>query len=322
MFIDTKYGNNVEETDLEYQKKALEYLDPNKKNIKIQSDLNKINNGIKGEQEIIKELKFASIGIILLRDINLKTVNEEEAQIDFIIITPGYAYFVESKYISGNIKVDCQGNFVAEYSNGNKYSMENPLEQIKKHIEVYKKRYLEINKDFLSKTIGFKNIDNWNKPLVVISNKKSILDINEAPEEYKNKVIKVDQLINYIQKDLEKVDKYLLDTEKEMGERAKRLSKVYNIPKNKNYVELYKKKYGLDNNALKDRLLKYRKEKTIKRKLPKEDYIFDDKELEELLRVLPKTKEEFIGMGIFNHYKIQYHSEEIVGIINEMTNNQ
>ena len=66
-----------------------------------------------------------------------------------------------------------------------------------------------------------KYFDNyWYKPLVVLSNSKSILNTKYAPKEIKNNTIRVDQLIDYIKKDIANYDMDLYSSKKTMEEIA------------------------------------------------------------------------------------------------------
>ena len=86
-------------SDSELEKKAetlkkLKEKYPDNKDI--QHDLFMIQLGLIGEKEITYELKNANIGMYVLRDLNI-AINDYKAQIDYVVITPGYTYFIECK---------------------------------------------------------------------------------------------------------------------------------------------------------------------------------------------------------------------------------
>lgn len=67
------------------------------------------------------------------------------------------------------------------------------------------------SKNKLTIVIWKKYFDNlWYKHLVVLANPKSILNINYAPKDIKNSIVRVEQLVKYIEKDLKHYDKDLL----------------------------------------------------------------------------------------------------------------
>ena len=103
------------DSQLEEQISALKELQqeyPN--NSKLNYKLKLCELGLIGENEIEFELKNANIGMYILHDVNLK-YKDLTAQIDYIIITPGYTYFVECKNLIGNISVNNRGEFIREY---------------------------------------------------------------------------------------------------------------------------------------------------------------------------------------------------------------
>ena len=66
------------------------------------------------KNEIAYQLKKANIGMFVLRDIKVKH-EDLTAQIDYVIITPVYTYYVECKNLVGNITVNDKGDFIREF---------------------------------------------------------------------------------------------------------------------------------------------------------------------------------------------------------------
>ena len=110
-----------EESDLKDKYNALKKLNeeyPN--NEELLYELYIVKKGLDGENEIAYELKKANIGMYVLRDIKLK-YEDLTAQIDYVIITPIYIYYIECKNLIGNITVTDKGDFIREYTfNGKK----------------------------------------------------------------------------------------------------------------------------------------------------------------------------------------------------------
>ncbi|MBQ8131265.1 MAG: NERD domain-containing protein, partial [Bacilli bacterium] len=103
-----------ETSDLQDQYNALVKLNeeyPN--NEDILEELVIVKKGLKGENEIAYQLKKSNIGMYVLRDVKFQ-YEDLTAQIDYIIITPVYRYFVECKNLVGDITVNEKGDFIRE----------------------------------------------------------------------------------------------------------------------------------------------------------------------------------------------------------------
>ena len=91
---------------------------PNNK--EINSELFVVKRGLVGENEIAYQLSKSNIGMYVLRDIKLK-YEDLTAQIDYIVITMDFIYYIECKNLYGNITVNEKGDFIREFSsNGQK----------------------------------------------------------------------------------------------------------------------------------------------------------------------------------------------------------
>lgn len=110
-----------ENSDLQDRYDALKKLNeeyPN--NEELMSAMYFIKKGFEGENEIAYQLKKSNIGMYVLRDVKVK-YEDLTAQIDYVIITPVFIYYVECKNLVGNITVDEKGDFIREYTiNGKK----------------------------------------------------------------------------------------------------------------------------------------------------------------------------------------------------------
>lgn len=72
-----------------------------------------VKKGLEGENEIAYQLKKSNIGMYVLRDIKVK-YEDLSAQIDYVVLTPLYSYFIECKNLVGNITVNEKGDFIRE----------------------------------------------------------------------------------------------------------------------------------------------------------------------------------------------------------------
>lgn len=312
-----------ENSDLQSKYDALKKLNeeyPN--NEELLSELFIVKKGLDGENEIAYQLKKAHIGMYVLRDIKVKH-EDLTAQIDYVIITPVYTYYVECKNLVGNITVTDKGDFIREFTiNGKKIKkgMYSPLRQVEAQREVIRKIW-ESNSSAIKKFFASKNFDYYRRVLVVAANQDTILNTNRAPKEMKYKILRADALVRQIEYDLEHRgnDEYL-ESKKGMEEMAQSyvdLSSKEEI----NYYDYYKEKYCNDvsapiNDDLKDRLIELRKNRSNEMNIPAY-YVFTNEELDKLVEMRPKTIEELKNANILTTIKIKTHGEEIIKVINK-----
>lgn len=317
------------DSQLEEQISALKELQqeyPN--NSKLNYKLKLCELGLIGENEIEFELKNANIGMYILHDVNLK-YKDLTAQIDYIIITPGYTYFVECKNLIGNISVNNRGEFIREYIYNHKKIVEgiySPIRQAERHIEIFKK-LLDENQTGIMYNL-LKNVrQSWFKPLVVLANSKNILKLQYAPKEIKSQIVRSDSLIDYIKKDINNLDKDYLSSQKYMNDLAFKIMQNYNQDIEKDYKEYFQKWLEKDkveplssnanNEDIKNKLINYRKTKSQEKNIPPY-YIFTNEELNLLLTHLPKTYQELEKSNILSNIKLKLHGQEIINIINNL----
>ena len=312
-----------ENSDLQNKYDALKKLnDEYPNNDDILSELFIVKKGLDGENEIAYQLKKAHIGMYVLRDIKVK-YEDLTAQIDYVIITPVYTYYVECKNLVGNITVTDKGDFIREFSiNGKKIKkgMYSPLRQVEAQREVIRKIW-ESNSSAIKKFFASKNFDYYRRILVVAANQDTILNTNRAPKEMKYKILRADALVRQIEYDLDHRgnDEYL-ESKKGMEEMAQSyvdLSSKEEI----NYYDYYKEKYCNDvsapiNDDLKDRLIELRKNRSNGMNIPAY-YVFTNEELDKLVELRPKTIEELKNANILTTIKIKTHGEEIIKVINK-----
>lgn len=336
-----------QENELEKQINALKILlEQYPDNEDLKKELKLCELGLQGEKEIEFELKNANIGMYVLHDVNL-VYGDLKAQVDYIVITPAYTYFIECKNLYGNIVVDAQGNFNREFYYGNrkvKEGMYSPLSQAQRHVEVYKKIWNENNTDLISQLLRKRNLDTWNKALVVMANSKNILNLKYAPQACKDKVIKSDRLVDYIRMDYMSCPKDLLTSKNVMYEQAKSILMNYNKEIKEDYIAKYREKFNLDKveqasepkveevkvetieaktdeinperEALKNKLIEFRKARSAEKGVPAY-YVFTNAELEAILDLMPKTLEELQESKVLQKIKVLSHGKEIIEVINK-----
>ena len=307
-----------ENSDLQNKYDALKKLNeeyPN--NEELQSELYIVKKGLDGENEIAYQLKKAHIGMYVLRDIKVKH-QDLTAQIDYVIITPVYTYYVECKNLFGNITVNDKGDFIREFTiNGKKIKkgMYSPLRQVEAQREVIRKIW-ESNSSAIKKFFASKNFDYYRRVLVVASNQDTILNTNRAPKEMKYKILRADALVRQIEYDLEHRgnDEYF-GSRKGMEEMAQSYIDL-SLKEDINYYDYYKKKYCSNasaqiNDNLKDRLIELRKTRSSEMNIPAY-YVFTNDELDKLVEIRPKTIDELKKSNILTPVKIKTHGEELI----------
>ncbi|WP_111931099.1 HRDC domain-containing protein [Clostridium tertium] len=226
---------------------------------RIEKELKIATLGELGENNIAFEMKNSGIPMYILHDICLET-NELSAQIDYIVVTRKVIFIIECKNLIGNIEINSQGNFIRTYSFNSKFIKEgiySPITQNERHLEVLKRIKKESKSNFISKMLFDKYFNDNYKSIVVLANPKTVLNSRYAKKEIKEKVIKADQLINYIKEVNSKSDLMSL-SDKEMKEVADRLlalhksNKLSFLKKYRELTELVDSYDNRDNFEVKD----------------------------------------------------------------------
>lgn len=310
--------------------KLKEIRDKVKNKSEIDKDIKLIELGVKGEAEIAFELKNANLGLVVLRDITLE-FQGNKAQIDYVIVSKGFTYFVECKNLIGNIYIDNNGQFTREYNyNGKKIKegIYSPYTQAVRHKEIFRNIWLNSHNSFVKLLVGSSFDNNWYKPLVVLSNSKALLYDKYAPKNIRDCTIRVDQLVSYIEKDLSNYDKDLLANKKRMYSLAQSFLDL-NVTNNTSFASKYINELESSDNAtlevkavvndpfkdeLKSKLTDYRKNKSLKMNVPAY-YIFTNDEYDKIIELRPKTIEE-LGK-IISPIKVKCHGQEIIDLINK-----
>ena len=308
-------------SDLQDKYDALEKLIkeyPN--NEELENEFLMVKCGLKGEDEIEYQLKKADIGMYVLRDIKLK-YEDLTAQIDYVIITPVFIYYVECKNLIGNIKVNEKGDFIREYYlNGKKIvkGMYSPLRQVEAQREVLRKIW-NSKTSKLTKIMATNKFDYYRRVLVVAANHETILDTTKAPADIKYKVIKADALIRQIKYDLNHTSKdEIFDSKTNMEKTAQSYLNL-SVKEDINYYDYYIEKFNLKNKTinnedLKERLINFRKERSKELNIPA-FYVFTNEELDKLIELKPTSVEGL--KNILTPIKIKTHGDLIIKEINK-----
>lgn len=309
-------------------------------NAEIAQDLHIAELGLFGENEIMYELKHANIGMYVIHDLNI-AIDDMKAQIDFVVVTRGYIYFIECKNLIGNITVNNNGDFIREYTYGGKKiktGIYSPLRQSDRHRDVFRKIWNKHNGKLWSFFLD-NNFDTFYRSLVVLAKKENILNTKYAPKEVKNKVIRSDSLVRYIENDLKKIDKDYIDSNKRTEKLAQWLLSL-NVEEEKDYAAEYnlqedkskeekidntvateveakasEEKVKLSDDEMRNKLKAFRTETAKNMNIPPY-YVFNNDEMEKLLETMPKTLEELRTLNILPAVKINTHGKKIIEILN------
>lgn len=193
--------------------------------------------GIKGEENILFELRNSGMDMFIMRDIYLEC-GDLSAQIDFYIVTPKMNIIVECKNLVGDIEIDNKGNFIRSFDDGRKKWKEgiySPVTQNERHLTVLKN--IRIEKGSLLAKMGIAFFSNFNKSLVVLANPKTILKDPYAPAAIRKQVIRADHLIDTIKK-MNQESTELKSSKQDMRKIAERILS-YNIEDRALYTKRY-----------------------------------------------------------------------------------
>ena len=316
------YSGNTLENKIKVLENKLKNVKSKEEKSYLYEEIQKYKYGIQGENKILYELKNSHIPMYILHDINLE-YKDYKAQIDFIILTKKNYYIIECKNLYGNISIDNKGNFY-RINNKNKIGIYNPITQLDRHINIIR-RYIEDRNNFIGKLIVKKIFDSMYHGIVVLANDNTVVEDKYAPKNVKNKVIRADQLIEYIKYIEKNTDSYassekdiisscnnilaLCKKEETIAEERPLLNINEDITDNNKTININ------SDDEIRTNLKKYRLNKS--RELNYKPYfIFSDKTLEELINKKPKNKVELKQIEGFGDKKIEMYGIDIIKIIN------
>lgn len=301
-------GRNVER-QLEELKSLLPKVNEEGKRL-LEKDIKFLEIGIAGEKQILFELQNSNIPMYIFHDVYYE-FNDLNAQIDFIIVTSYKIFVIECKNIIGDVLINDKGNFIRNY-NGKSEGMYSPITQNERHIElisnmIYEKKGI-LGKLFFNSTIK-QNIES----VIVFINPKTIIKKYHAPKAIKNKIIRADEINSYIKNTINSCEYKKLDIESFAN-----FFKFYNVKKTIDFNKKYEK-YLIENKninieSLEKDLKKYRLDKS-KLCQVKPYFIFTDEQLNKLIEILPKKKNDLLNINGFGEFKVSNYGDEIISII-------
>ena len=195
------------ETSALKQLEALKSLLPNiieDQREELEKEIQLLEYGIKGEEQIAFELSHSHMPMYILHDVCLKQ-NDLSAQIDFIVITRWHNYVIECKNLYGDISIDNSGAFTRDLHFGKYHRKEgiySPYTQNQRHFDLIKELFFDSKKPSILKFAAEKlnAFEGIYKNVIVLANPKTVLKAEKAPREIRDRIIRADQLISCIKK--------------------------------------------------------------------------------------------------------------------------
>lgn len=326
---------------LEVLKKLFEQADGETKK-QIEQDMKMVSYGIAGEEAIAFELKNSFMPLLVLHDLYFE-VDGMSAQIDYIIITKKAALIVECKNLIGDIEINNQGEFIRTYTWFGKKKREgiySPVTQNQRHLDVIRAMQLK-NRNFFVQAFINKTFQSQYHSVVVLANPKSVLHTKYAKRDVRDKVIRCDQLIEYIKKlnagirDVNMTDKQMyaladffmrFHKEKETDYAAKyqmsfqkplyinlEESKVISEPERKE-TEEQKLEIPIEETALYQKLKAFRLDMSRAYQM-KPYYIYNNTQMEDIVQKKPQSVEELKQISGFGDAKCEKWGAEIVELV-------
>jgi superfamily II DNA helicase RecQ len=298
----------------------------------IEKQIKTIQYGLSGEKNVHYELKNSRIPFLCLHDIRLDYKNHT-AQFDFIVICREMILVLETKNLVGDISIDNEGNFTRTFKDykGNIYKKEgmySPITQNQRHVALLE--------EFLKDHKLIKNVPILS--LIVIAHDKTIVNKRFATEEIQNKIRKYDQLVTYMNQ-LREQNSSITMNDKQMNDIAKYILEQH-TPKKYDYINMLGLKVKIEepteqetllsvdtstieedqiestsSDELYEQLRQYRINIAKERNIQKLYYVFNNKQLEDLILNQPTTKESFIALSGFGEKKYEEYGEDIIKII-------
>lgn len=297
------------------------------KKVMIERDIDFLKIGMKGEADVYFELKNSFIPMLCLHDVRLE-YNDYMAQFDFIIITKKFICILETKKLSGDIEITPDGDFVRIIKNSSgrfikKEGMYSPIAQNERHVRILREVLV---KEKLIRTFPIKS-------LVVLANPRTVLNKKQCPKVIRDNVYKHDQLSAYLKREIE--DK---SNDRDMVEKFLYAIADFLMKNHKPHQIDYMKKYSLSDGdfiagegiaeaaaaydagidarlyeSLRQFRLSVSREENIKAYV-----IYNNQELEQLVSVKPRTRDELKQVRGFGEWKTQKYGEKILAIVAEV----
>ncbi len=345
VFLKEYTGMDKTVSELENLKKRTNY--PEVKN-SIEMDIVFIKQGAQGEKNVYFELKNSFLPMYILHDVRIQH-GDYNAQLDFVIITSKFICILETKKLNGDITINNQGEFIRAFKNSmgkvyKKEGMYSPISQNKRHVRILQ--------DMLLKEKIIRNTPVIS--LVVMANPKNIIDFKYAPKEIKQQIVKCDQLVPFLKKKMnepsqvdlailtmediaeslvskhietedlfiKKYEQLCLKGQKDPEDEKKAVEyskptvekEAIKEPEKPRVTNLIQETRPINIEKTREDLIAFRRVRSKEEGIAAY-YIFNNKQMEDIIAKLPKTKEELKTCNGFGPAKAEKYGDAIINII-------
>lgn len=203
-----------------------------------------------------------------------------------------------------------------------------PITQNRRHLDLLRDIFKDRQDNFILRSILDNEFLRMFTPIVVVANPKSVLNVKYAKKEVKEKIIRLDQLNNKIREILNSSDKMGYTCE-ELLSTANHIIDYHRVKpydfkvKYKDYIKTQSDNVekvtvsDIESHPLYIALKKYRLEQSRKEDV-KPYFIFNNLQLEALVKICPKNKQELLTVNGFGSVKCEKYGEDIFKIINSI----
>lgn len=279
--------------------------------------------GLNGENSVLFELQNSFLPMHILHDVRI-IQNDLKAQIDFVVLTRKFILLIEVKNYYGNILVNEKDEFIRQVFKGNRLAFQegfySPVRQVDRQIEVFDSYMRDMGAITRTPIKG----------VVVFSNNRTIINTKKASAQVKEKILRVDGLVEFIKQELKKPSPvHFSDNRmKEMSDYIKASHFEY-IGDETDSVEmkLLEETIGKQQNESNDsrvdhinnddleKVLKEFRMKWATKQNVKAFHIFSNQTLEELVLKKPSTLDDLKTIHGIGEAKINNFGEELIGIL-------
>lgn len=331
-----------ESSDAAHQLEQLNRLHQNaagslKKQIEL--DMKLLSYGISGEESVAFELKNSFMPMVVLHDLFLEHEGLS-AQIDYLVVTKKKIFIIECKNLFGNLEVNSNGDFIRTIGFNGKVKKEgiySPITQNQRHMDLLRKMRKDNKSNFLSKMLFDTFFEENYQSVVVLANPKTVINMKYAKKDVKEKIIRSDQLIDYMKmanrksnsdptpdkKMLEIAETYLSYHKEKAIDYSQKYQRLTDEPEVEQEVEKEVENnsnlmpalaVNLEETEVYKQLKEYRLRKSREENI-KPYYIYNNAQMEELIRAMPKTMDEMMRISGFGEAKCAKYGEDILGIL-------
>ncbi|MCM1159895.1 MAG: NERD domain-containing protein [Roseburia sp.] len=272
----------------------------------LQKNIDNIQKGIDGENEVAYQLKKSHIPMYVLRNVRLME-GDKPVEIDFVVFTRKLIFVIECKNFAGGISVDEMGTFINKRKK--EFGMENPLTQNLQHVILLKETLLEEEKNPIKKRLLEKELEKRFVSYVVFANKENILKVEGKNIETEKNIMRYDMLIRKMGEAI-KESRALPMPEKKMMAMSEFL-----LNETKECRSRYRQK------DMKMLLKAYRNYQKDIKGFSDTKYIFSDHAIEQIIQNMPENEEQIRALNGFGDTNTPQYAEgilEIVGLFRNM----